>query len=181
MTTDAPHGDIIIEREYHRRFVYASLEQFPRPWLDALATEVNGWLQAVRDRNSMGLFWASDMDSLAADRAFEISRRRDGGRFISPSAFRHTLANMDAAGMALTLHITGPVMTFSVRNNGNEAERSARRWLAARRISAAITVAEAAVGTEVESAGAERDRSSPEVSTSITRYVQARYLRLASG
>lgn len=167
---------IIVVQECRRSFIYETLDQFPRPWLDVWVREIGGWLQDVHDRDSIGLFWASDLDSLAADRAFEFSRRQDSGRFISPSAFRHTLANMDAGGLALKLRITGPVMTFSLGSDLAVAETSARRFLVARRINAAITLTESPASS---------DDSAPSASVSIgrtgstiRRQIHARYLAL---
>lgn len=113
-----------------------------RPWLDTLITSAKTWAQMHPNPGRIGLFWASEIDSLAADRAFELSRQPGDGRYASPNAFRHTLANMDPAVMALALGLTGPVMTFSVRSASPVAGQSARRWLAAGRIDAAVVVAE---------------------------------------
>ncbi len=176
--------NITVLRECRRQVSYSSLEQFPRPWLDELATEMGRWLHSMDMPGRMGLFWASDLDSLAADGVFERSRRQAGGRFISPGAFRHTLANMDAAVLALALQITGPVMTFSLGRQMDVAESSAQRWLTAGRIAAAITVTESPVPSTAGIAGGNAMgsgdcRSSTDAGASIARQVCARYLTLA--
>ena len=131
---------------------WRALDEFPRPWLHAATREIAGWLAASAgkiDRRHCGLFWASDLDSIAADRVFERSRREDGGRFVSPSAFRSTLPSIDPAALALELGITGPVITFSIESDPLIAEQSARRWLLAGRLAAAIVIDESAAKLEV--------------------------------
>lgn len=132
--------------------IWRALDEFPRPWLHAATREIAGWLSAPSgdiNRRNCGLFWASDLDSIAADRIFEISRREDGGRFVSPIAFRSTLPSIDPAALALELGITGPVITFSIESDSLVAEQSARRWLLAGRLAAAIVIDESAAKLEI--------------------------------
>lgn len=184
MMASEKYDQSISIRTCQRLFFYSSLKHFPRPWLDELVTQIGAWLQGMDVPSRVGLFWASDLDSLAADRAFERSRQQAGGRFISPGAFRHTLANMDAAGLALALQITGPVLTFSIGGQMDVAERSAWRWLTMGRIAAAITVTEcclpSAAGKTEDKALAPMDRkAATDVNHGITRQIQARYMTLA--
>jgi|GEM_PF-4205668 len=177
MTPAGKPNNILVDHEYQQAFTCMLQGPFPRPWLETVVPEVEGWLRGVNDRSRIGLFWASDLDSLWADAAFEISRRTDGGRFISPGAFRHTLANMDAGSLALHLRITGPVMTFSLGNDLEVAENSARRFLAGRRISAAITIIEFSANPNDN--GTEKRKPIYHAAGSIERQVRARYLALA--
>ena len=137
---------------FSQSHTWPALDEFPRPWLDAAAGEIADWLSASAgsiNRWYCGLFWASDLDSIAADRTFELSRREDEGRFVSPIAFRSTLPSIDPAAIALQLGITGPVMTFSIDTNPMIAEQSARRWLLAGRLTAAIVIDEFAAKSEM--------------------------------
>ncbi|MGC8560494.1 MAG: hypothetical protein ACP5O1_07420 [Phycisphaerae bacterium] len=155
MKPDVTRIRIQMVHTFSLNHTWRALDEFPRPWLDAAAGEIADWLLVLAGsihRRHCGLFWASDLDSIAADQAFELSRREDEGRFISPSAFRSTLPSIDPAALALQLGITGPVMTFSIDADPFVAEQSARRWLLAGRLTAAIVIDEFAAKPEMPGA-----------------------------
>jgi hypothetical protein len=152
MKPDVARIHIQTVHTFSQSHTWRAMDEFPRPWLDAAAGKMADWLSASAgsiNRWYCGLFWASDLDSIAADRAFELSRRDDEGRFVSPSAFRSTLPSIDPAALALQLGITGPVMTFSIDADPIMAEQSARRWLLAGRLTAAIVIDEFAAKLEM--------------------------------
>lgn len=145
MKSDVTRINIQTVEIFSQIHTWRALDEFPRPWLDAAARTIADWLSASAvtiNRRHCGLFWVSDLDSIAADRIFELSRRNDSGWFVSPRAFRSTLPSIDPAALALQLVITGPVMTFSIEAEPLVAEQSARRWLLAGRLTAAIVIDE---------------------------------------
>lgn len=144
MTDSMGHSEWFSAEVFSQVVTWPAFDEFPRPWLSTAARALKDRLPAGLDRSRCGLFWASDLDSIAADRIFERSRREDAGRFASPAAFRSTLAGIDPSALALELAISGPVITFSIEADTTIAVQSARRWLEAGRLHAAIVICESA-------------------------------------
>ncbi len=99
----------------------------------------------IRVRRNAGLFLSSNGDSLAADLEFNASRRRDGGEFISPGAFRHTLPSSMAAYISISLELRGPMVVYCGDGEGTASLAAAERWLKAGGIPLAVVAIPAAI------------------------------------
>ncbi len=87
-----------------------------------------------------GLFMSVIHDSIEADIAFNTSRRLDGGKYVSPAAFRETLPSSPAAQLSIALGLGGPMVVFCGDADGAQALASARRWLESGAIHMAVVV-----------------------------------------
>ncbi len=91
-------------------------------------------------RHDTGLFMSLPDDSLAADIAFNSSRRLDAGKYPSPAAFRSTLPSTRAAEIAITFGLGGPLVVFCDPPGGNNSLACARRWIFSGAISLAVVI-----------------------------------------
>ncbi len=90
-------------------------------------------------RENMGLFMGTRFGSLEDDRIFQQSRRDEGGRFVSPAAFRRTLPSTIPAEISIAFGLHGPLITFAdSAAPARLAITRAARWIASGKISSAI-------------------------------------------
>ncbi len=81
-------------------------------------------------REATGVFLGMPYGSLAADLAFQRSRRADGGQFASPAAFARTLPSTLAAQVALAGGLCGPgVVVCAGSASGAVAVARASQWI----------------------------------------------------
>lgn len=81
------------------------------------------------ERASLGVVLGTTTGCLAADAAFDRSRREAGGRYASPAAFARTLPSTVAAELSVKLKLAGPMLTVCAGDTSTAmAVRRAVSW-----------------------------------------------------